>query len=84
MNKLIIILFIALFLVLVCSKNNNEAFADYIDKMGYNNKTIQLFCKKCISTRCFIFWRGAGGARLPFPELRSKPGTLLKSPVPVP
>ena len=46
MNKLIIILFIVLFLTLLCSRNNNEAFADYIDKMGYNNKTIQLFCKK--------------------------------------
>ena len=46
MKNFIILLFVLLFLMLMCQKNNSETFADYIDKMGYNNKTIQLFCKK--------------------------------------
>ena len=46
MKNFIILLFVLLFLLLMCQKNNSETFADYIDKMGYNNKTIQLFCKK--------------------------------------
>ena len=46
MKNFIILLFLLLFLLLMCQKNNSETFADYIDKMGYNNKTIQLFCKK--------------------------------------